>query len=764
MAWSQGRGTFPLRTKVQAPVARDLVARTDPLRSLTSGQRRRLTLVRAPAGWGKSSLVATWSSSGEDLRPFAWLSLDSADNDPVRFFLYVIEALRELQPMVGQQAESVLRAPGVSLIDDVLPILINELDDAGVACVLVIEDYHLISSAAVHEAIAFLLEHAPEGFELVLTTRADPPLPIARLRARGELLEVSTAQLGFSNAEAEDLLNEQQGLALDATEVSRLVERTEGWPAGLYLAALSLHGQTDTHSFIENFAGDDRNIVDYLTTEVLAGQPDEVYDFFLSTSVLERLCPSLCDTVVGSPGSDRLLIQIEASNAFLSPLDSKREWYRYHHLFRDLLQNELMRTAPDRAVQAHRRAAEWLHMRGEYSEAIIHTIAAGDLSEAVEMIASSWRPVGFAGGHQTVEAWLAALPNEVHRADARLCVASAVTAIGSGRVDEVAPWLELAAHASAAGPFHDGFASGAEAAGCLSTLNNWLIGDLSGCSEAGRRATDVSKRSSTWDAVTYTWWGASTVWLGDTEEGLRRLEAGLDLCWSAQAMLEGPSAVGWRPRGGAMAVACLGMLGLTHLMLGDFDRAQERTDAALALSARSGLDEHWVTTAAHTVRAGLLTRAGRLEAAREELDRALEVARRGCGPVENIHAMVASGLAARARGDLDAARVHIGDARSMVLSCADPGPVVSSLVKKAEARMPTPRGSAAVVSPLIADFSEREIDVLRLLGGDLSQREIGDALFISFNTVKTHSKSIYRKLGVGQRHDAVARARELDLI
>ncbi len=753
-----------MRTKVRPPVARDLVARTDPLSSLSSGQRRRLTLVRAPAGWGKSSLVATWCASGEDARPFAWLSLDRGDNDPVRFFLYAIEALRELHPMVGAQAERVLRAPGISLVDDVLPLLINELDAAGVACVLVIEDYHLISSAEVHEAIAFLLDHAPEGLELVLTTRVEPPLPIARLRARGELLEISTTQLGFSDAEARTLLNEHQGLGLEPADVSRLVERTEGWPAGLYLAALSLRGQTDAHSFIDNFAGDDRNIVDYLTTEVLTGQSAEVYDFLLSTSVLERLCPSLCERVTGRRGSARLLRQIEESNAFLTALDSKREWYRYHQLFRDLLHNELVMTAPDRALDANRRAAEWLRERGEYPQAIVHTIAAGELAEAVEMIASSWRPIGFAGGHQTVEALLAALPREVHRADARLCVASAVTAIGSGRVDEVGPWIELAAHASAAGPFYDGFASGAEAAGRLSAVNSWLTGDLSGCREAARRATDANSEPSTWDALTYTWWGASTVWLGDTEEGLERLEAGLELCQSVQPMPEGGDPVGSMPRGGAVAVACLGMLGLIHLMLGDFDRAQERTDAALALSARSGLEEYWGTTAAHTARAGLLTRAGRPEDARKELDRALAVARRGSGPVENIHAMVASGLAARARGDQDAARVHIGDARSMLLSCADPGPVVSSLVKEAEARMPAVRGHAGVVSPLVEDFSEREIDVLRLLGGALSQREIGDALFISFNTVKTHSKSIYRKLGVGQRVDAVARARELDLI
>jgi len=288
-----------MRTKLHPPVARNLVARTDPLVPLSSGPPRRLTLVRAPAGWGKSSLVATWSASADEARPFAWLSLDRGDNDPVRFFLYAIEALRELTPTVGDHAERVLRAPGISLVDDVLPILINELDKLGVACVLVIEDYHLITSAGVHEAIAFLVDHAPEGLELVLTTRVEPPLPLARLRAHGELLEISTAQLGFSDAEAMTMLNEHQGLGLEPTDVSRLVERTEGWPAGLYLAALSLRGHSDAHSFIDNFAGDDRNIVDYLTTEVLTGLSAEVYDFLLSTSVLERLSPSLCDEEIG---------------------------------------------------------------------------------------------------------------------------------------------------------------------------------------------------------------------------------------------------------------------------------------------------------------------------------------------------------------------------------------------------------------------------------------------------------------------------------
>ena len=273
------------------------------------------------------------------------------------------------------------------------------------------------------------------------------------------------------------------------------MDRTEGWPAGLYLAALSLRGRADAHEFIEAFAGDERNVVDYLTTEVLSGLSTEVYDFLLTTSVLERLCPSLCDAVTGTGGAARLLRQIEVSNAFLIALDARREWFRYHHLFRDLLRNELLFTDPDRAADANRRAGRWLREHGETSEAIHHTIAAGDSTEAVEMVASSWRPLAYSGGYQTVEGWLGALPREVRRGDARLCVASAVVAIGTGRVDEVAPWVELAAVVPAAGPFHDGFPSGPGAAARLSSVLNWLTGDLRACREAALTAIRRRRRS-----------------------------------------------------------------------------------------------------------------------------------------------------------------------------------------------------------------------------------------------------------------------------
>ena len=751
-----------IRTKLHAPAPRELVPRHDALGYLRSASPRRLTLVRAPAGWGKSSLVSAWAAAEAPARPFAWVSLDRSDNDPVRFFLYVIEALRTLSPAIGERSRVLLVTPGMNLVEEVLPELINEMVSLPAGSALVIDDYHLIASAEVHEAVSFLLDRAPAGFELVISTRTEPPLEVARHRARGELREIAVADLSFSVAEATGLLNDHHGLDLDPVDVARLVERTEGWAAGLYMAALSLRGRDDAHDFIATFAGDDRNVVDYLTTEVLNGQSADVHDFLLSTSVLDQLCPELCDAVTDRGGSAGLLRRMEDSNSFVIALDDKRRWYRYHHLFRDLLLHELRVTDPDRALTAHRRAAGWLLGQGDTSEAILHTIAAGDVAEAVEMVAAAWRPYSYIAAHQTIRSWLEALPPDVHRGDARLCVASAVTAIGMGHLDEVGPWIEQAARAPAAGPFHDGFSSGVAAANCLRSVNHWLTGDLGACRASALTATDAASGASPWDPVTYTWLGAATYWLGDSDGGLERLGVALERCRSATVppVAGQPSAA---RAGGATVVACLGLLALVHLAQGAADLARQRSEAALELSSSAGLGEYWVNTAAHTARAGLLSRSGRAHEARVALDRALEVGRRGSGPVEMIHALVARGLI-EAERDRVAARAFVAEARSTLMSCADPGPVVSSLVRNAEDKLSIPRRAIGSLAPVIEPFSERELDVLRLLGSELSQREIGDALFISFNTVKSHSKSLYRKLGVGTRREAVDRARGLDLL
>jgi LuxR family transcriptional regulator, maltose regulon positive regulatory protein len=738
-----------IRTKVHAPIARALVPRPALLERLVHGPARRLTLVRGQAGWGKSSVLNAWSAA--DPRPFAWLALDRGDNDPIRFFMYVIEALRTLTGAVGERSAALLRTPGVDIVDQVLPVLLNELDHITDTSVFVLDDYHAIDNGQVHEAVSYLIDHAPDTLELALSTRVEPPLPVSRLRGRGQLLEIAVADLQFTVDDAQTLLITHQGLDLDRPDVARLVERTEGWPAGLYLAALSLRGRTDAREFIDAFAGDDRNVVDYLTTEVLTGQPARTRDFMVSTSILDRLCAPLCDEVVDGTGSAAMLATIERSNSFLLALDNRRQWYRYHHLFRELLRNELAGTDPPGAAAAGRRAAGWLRRHGEPAEAISHLVAAGDVKEAGELIASSWLPVATSGRHETVRGWLELLPAPFIDGDSRLCVAGALTAIATGRLDEVEHWISQAARAPAGGPFHDGFRSGAAAADCFRAVHSWLLGDLEACRTAGEAALRGADESSPWGAVTCTWLGASQFWLGHREQGLATLHEGLRRSEATQ--FHPP----W--------ITCLGLLGLVHHLSGDHDAARARSEEALTLSARLGLDEYSrITAAAHIARAGRLTREGRWQQARTELTRVIEGAHRGSGPVEIAHAYLALSAAARAGADDAAARLNLENARSAISGCPDPGPVITALIHQAGSPSNRPRQAISRRTPPPADFSERETAVLRLLAGKLSQREIGGVLFISFNTVKTHSRSIFRKLGVQTRADAVARARELGLI
>lgn len=742
-------GVALIRTKVHGPVPRALVPRPALTERLVNAPARKLTLVRGQAGWGKSSVLAAWSTV--DPRAFAWLALDRGDNDPVRFFTYVIEALHTVANSVGERSASILRTPGVDIVDQVLPVLINELDALPERSVFVLEDYHTITQAAVHDAVTHLLDHAPPSLELVVSTRVEPPLPVSRLRGRAELLEITAADLRFSTNDAHTLLVAHQGLALDPPDIERLVERTEGWPAGLYLAALSLAGRHDPHAFIDTFAGDDRNIVDYLTTEVLAGQAAETRAFLLTTSVLDRLCAPLCDQVVDSAGSAAMLRDIERSNSFLIALDNRREWYRYHHLFRELLRNELLSTDPVAVTTAHQRAAAWLQGHGLISDAISHLVAAEEVEEAGELIAASWLRFASSGEHETVRTWLELLPPDVHSGDSRLCAASALVAIATGRLDEVGQWIDHAARAPAGGPFYDGFSSGAAAADCLRTMHAWLLGDLGACQTAGEAALLSAEDTTPWDGVTYTWLGAARFWLGHAKEGQAALREAVRRSRAAK----------FRPSW----IASLSLLSLTHYLQGDHDAARTFSDEALAISSNAGLNDYSrITAAAHITRAGLRTGTGRAEEARVELQRVVQVAHQGSGPVEIAHAQIALSMAVEAAGDPAGALTFLDDARSVIQACPNPGPVVTALLHRAESRLGAPRRVMRPLTPVMGDFSEREMAVLRLLASSLSQREIGSMLFISFNTVKTHSKSIFRKLGVATRADAVARARELELI
>src|SRR5262245_52822687 len=377
-----------LETKLRPPDRRPgIVARPELLERLDEASERRLTLVSAPAGWGKTTLVGDWLAdrAGDEA---AWVALDAADNDPARFWRYVVEALRRAGAPVEDGVVGALGGAGET-VEAGLSALINGLADADGRTLLALDDYHLIGDEGIHEAVGFLCANAPEGLGIVITSRTDPPIGLARMRARGDLAEIRAPDLRFSEVEAQALLAEA-GLSLRDDEVTRLRQRTEGWAAGLYLAGLSLRGRDDATRFIADFAGDDRLVVDYLADEVLDGLPADRRDFLLRTSVLGRLSGPLCDAVAGATGSARVLAELERSNLFLVPLDNRREWYRYHHLFGELLQHELALAAPGEVPELHRRAAAWHLAEGSVDDAIRHSVGAADLGQAADLIAANW--------------------------------------------------------------------------------------------------------------------------------------------------------------------------------------------------------------------------------------------------------------------------------------------------------------------------------------------------------------------------------------
>jgi len=732
-------------TKLNAPVQRDHVPRTELLRLLVRGPHAKLVLVRAPAGWGKSALLADWHASPRETRAFAWVALDGADSDPLRFLLYLVEALRTLEPEVGTTSLPILLAPGVDLVEDALPVLLNELQALSGDAVLVLDDYHAITNELIHDVVAYLLEHIPLALTLAVATRSEPALPLARLRARGDLLEIDPDALRFSKDEARALLNDLHGLDLDDTVVARLHERTEGWVAGLFLAALSLRGRDDARAFVDTFAGDDRHIADYLCAEVLAGHRAEVREFLLRTSILERFCAPLCDAVTGSGGAARLLPEIERANFLLVPLDTRRDWYRYHHLFGELLRDQLTPAEPGLLPELHRRAAGWLLAEGFVSEAIQHTIAAGDHAEAGERIAGQW-PITLLGsaGDAVIEGWLRALPESVVRADVRLCIARCYVELSRGRMDGVETWLAAAEAAPQPGPFRDGHVSAAGAVAGVRAAWLWQVGDVDGSLAAGREARR-SEEGSPWEAIGVAVIGLAHVARGEWDEGRH---------WMGEYSRIGRES-------GHHLHECSGLSTVSACLAetGELDAAADAAERALEIAGRHGIDEHWCTAHAHLVRGLVRERAGDSAGAAAALVRSVELARRGAGPVSEAWPLVHLTRVMAAGGDRPGARKRLAEAREALAPARDPG-IFAQRVEQAEQALAARARVLAPGEPL----SDRELAVLRLLATECSQREIGERLYISLNTVKSHTKSIFRKLSVTSRADAVARARELALL
>ena len=439
-----------LETKLHVPRwQRGLVARPRLSERLSRGAESALTLVSAPAGFGKTTLLAEWLAAAPvDGQSVAWLSLDQRDNDPAWFWTYLVAALKTAASEVGAGALSLLQPPRPPS-EAGLVTLLNDLDALSNDVVLVLDDYHVIDAREVQDGMAFLLEHLPPQIHLVIGSRADPVLPLARLRGRGDLVEIRAADLRFTPGEAAEYLNEMMGLVLTAADVAALEGRTEGWIAALQLAALSLQGREDVAAFIDGFAGDDRYIVDFLAEEVLQRQPEHVQQFLLQTSILDRLCGPLCDAVTGQDGGQAKLAALERGNLFLVPLDDRRRWYRYHQLFADVLHARLRDERPDDVPELHRRASGWYEHNDEPSEAIRHALAAGDFERAADLVELAIPAMLRSRQEAAVLGWLERLPDGVVRVRPVLSVgfAGALLAGGEfegveGRLRDAERWLD----------------------------------------------------------------------------------------------------------------------------------------------------------------------------------------------------------------------------------------------------------------------------------------------------------------------------------
>jgi len=734
-----GRSGAPLLllTKLHAPVVpAQAVARERLFERLRGGRGRRLSLVACPAGFGKSTLLAAWREAESDERPLAWVTLDEGDNDLVVLWSHVIEALGRVCPRLAGKALLAM-VPVAPVLEVVLPRLVNELVEQG-EIALVLDDFHRLSAGPARESVAWFVDHLPASFQLVFSSRTDPALPLAALRAHGQLLELRADELRFTSAEATEFLNARLGLELDPADIALLVARTEGWPAGLYLAALSLAGKADKHALVRAFDGTSTHVVDFLADEVLAGYEPELQAFMLRTSVLERLCAELCDAVLAQRGSAAALESLARSNLFLVPLDGRHRWFRFHHLFAQILRVELERREPGLMAELHRRAYAWHRTCGTTDEAIHHALAARLFGEAGQLIAETWVHYANAGRTTSVLDWLTRFPEDVLAADARLLLVKAWLLALRGREDEMRSAVARVRVLGGldAGPLPDGMASLGSSLSVLSATFAW--GDVAAVLEHGTRSAALEGPDSPWYPV-LTW---ALGWAHYCNDELDVAEQRLQ-----ETVALGPRAEQW-----IVVVAAIADLSLIAGMRGRQADQLRLADDAVVLARERGLLDSVEVGEVHTARGVALAAFGHPEAALPELEQGVLLRRLWAQPLDLVDGLIALAPVTAATGDRARAVELLDEAEAILAGCPDPGALPG--------RLAAVRRTAAAGAPRSGTrFTDRELTVLRLLSGGSSEREIGEELFVSFNTVHSHVKSIYRKLGVSSRAEALAQAR-----
>jgi LuxR family transcriptional regulator, maltose regulon positive regulatory protein len=851
-----------------------MVPRPHLIERLNDGLERSLTLVSAPAGFGKTTLLSTWARGCD--RQVAWLSLDDGDNDPTRFVSYVVAALRTISANVGESTLVALRSPQPPPTEAVVATLLNDLADNADSFVLVLDDYHLIDSRPVETTVAVLLEYLPPQMHLVIATREDPQLPLARLRARGQLSELRVKDLRFTPSEAAAFLEQAMGLDLSAEHLATLEARTEGWIAGLQLAALSLRGRADVDSFVESFSGSHHFVLDYLVEEVVQRQSDRVQAFLLRTSILAQLSGALCDAVLQEPAgsAQATLEELERANLFIVPLDDERRWYRYHNLFADLLRQRLQQSGGDYAQavpELHARASQWYEEHGQEIEAFHHAAAANDIERAERLIEAGGVPLQFRGADAPVLKWLESLPQSALDARPALWVTYASALFFGGRHTAVEAKLQAAEtaleriepddrtrdivgriaaiRATLAIIQHDGETITAESRRALEYLDpdnlpirtsaTYTLGyaqQLQGDRAAASRAySDVIRSAASSGESIYTI--AATLGLAQVQETETELfrashsyERVLELVGDPPRGMAGEAHLGlariyyeWNDLAAAEMharqcaevsrqmdsadtfVSYAVLVARLRLAAGDVPGAVAILDEAEAYARQHG----FLFRAGDIVAARVLTllRQGRLAAAaqlahahalpisqaRVDLARGdanaalivLEPWRRHVETVgwtdRRLEVLILQALALAAKGNNDDAAQRLLGA----LELAEPGGYMRSFVDEAvpmavllssvAVATAMPQSTARLLSgfehkssrqgtsPLVEPLSQRELEVLRLIGQGLSNQEIGARLFLALDTVKGHNRRIFGKLQVERRTEAVARARELGL-
>jgi LuxR family maltose regulon positive regulatory protein len=721
------------------------IARPALVRTLMAARTARIVLLAAPGGFGKSTLVARWQADPAESRPFAWIGLDEGHDDPVSLWTAILLALNSVAADgMGDDLVRLLRLRGTDIEDLLLPHLLARLGTLRAPVVLVLEDCHAIKDPACHRQLEALIAKLPGTVQLVLITRADPPLPLARYRASGEMLELGMGRLRFSRAEAGRLIHQVTGIDLPEADLGALVEHTEGWPAAVSLAARSMRERADPASAMRAVTGTHRYIADYLAEEVLGPLPEGLRELLVRTSILDEFTAPLWGAVAGTAAGEAIIGELDRANLFLIPMDDNRHWYRYHRLFGEALRDMLARSDPGLIPQLHRRASVWYEREGMADEAIAHALDAGDVHRAVDVVSRHWFGRVVAGRAATVRGWLAAIGTSRVHSDPVAAICAAWTAAASGDRQGVRYWLAEVERMPDGGALPDGITSLRSAVALI--RGTFGYDGVAPMVEAARTAAELEREPvSEWYAMARLGLGFSRYLAGDAAAAVRPLE-------------EAVQAEGART---AIRLVSMAILALVVAELGRTEQAAELARTARDMLAGQGLADQAEVGLVYTANGMALAGMRLYLEAADELESALRLCRGlpGMAPWPATLCLTALAEIALGRGERDRASALLDEAAALLDGVPGDGGLLRTRLDALRRRL----AGAARATPA-EPLSDREEAVLRLLRGRLSLREIGAQLYVSVNTVKSHTRAIYRKLDVASRDEAIKRARELGLL